>query len=100
MATNKEEFIEKLKAQLDDLNYHFNILRNKLEAKAQHISAEARETAETELDDLAKMRKQMKSKIIDIEVASENAWGDLKDGVETAWKSLSDALKKAGANFK
>lgn len=100
MAMNKDEFLEKLKKQFDDLNYQWNILRNKLEAKAQHTSVEARQTLETELEDLARMRKQMKSKIIGLEVAGENAWDDLKEGVEAAWKSLSEAFKKAGAHFK
>lgn len=100
MTTSKDDFLQKLKKQFDVLNYHFNILRNKLEAKSQHISAEARETAEAELDDLAQKRKQLKSKIIDLEVAGENAWIDLKDGIETAWDSLSEAIKKASTHFK
>ena len=100
MAKEKDEFLDNLKKQYDELNYQWNVLRNKLEAKAQHKSAEARKKIETEVEDLAGLRKQMKSKIIDLEVAGENAWYDLKDGAETAWKSLSEAFKKAGSHFK
>ena len=100
MTKDKDEFLENLKKQYDELNYQWNILRNKIEAKAQHKSAEARKAFEAEAEDLASLRKQMKSKITDLEVASENAWEDLKDGAETAWKSLSEAFKKAGSHFK
>jgi hypothetical protein len=42
----------------------------------------------------------MKEKIVDLEVASENAWFEVKEGSEKAWKELSEALKKASAHFK
>ena len=36
MGSKKEEFLDQLKKKYDDLNYRWNIERNKLEAKAQH----------------------------------------------------------------
>lgn len=100
MPMDKDEFLEKMKRQLDDLNYRWNIERNKFEAKAQHITAEARKTFEAEMAELQKLRREMKEKIIDLEVAGENAWDDVKIGAEEAWKALSKAVKKAGSHFK
>ncbi len=100
MPMDREQFLEKMKQQLDELNYRWNIERNKFEAKAQHITAEARKTFEAELEELQKLRKEMKEKIVDLEVAGENAWDDVKDGAEDAWKALSKAFKKAGSHFK
>jgi hypothetical protein len=97
---DKQEFIEKMKQELNELNYRWNIERNKLEAKTQHLSADAKKTFEEELQRLQKLRKEMKEKIIDLEVASENAWYDVKEGTEKAWKALNKAIKKASSHFK
>jgi len=44
MSVTKNEFLEEMKKQLDDLNYRWNIERNKFEAMAQKASAEAKKT--------------------------------------------------------
>lgn len=97
---DKEEFIRKMKKQFDELNYRFSIERDKFEAKAQHLSADARKTFEEELEKLQKLRKELKGKMVDLDVAGENAWYDVKEGAEEAWKALSKALKKASSHFK
>jgi len=97
---NKEEFIRKMKQELSDLNYRWNIERNKFEAKAQHLGADARKTFEEELGKLQKLHKEMKQKISDLEAAGGNAWGDVKSGTEDAWKALSEGIKKASSHFK
>ncbi|MGD9332412.1 MAG: hypothetical protein PVJ53_13950 [Desulfobacterales bacterium] len=111
MALSKDEFLKKMKAQYDDLNYRWNTERTKLEAKSQQFSSEARQKIETEWEELGKLRQNMKEKIIDLEVAAENAWVDFKDGAENAWEDVrdgtenawqafSDGLKKAVSRFK
>jgi len=111
MALSKDDFLKKMKEQYDDLNYRWNIERNKLEAKSQHLSAEARQKMEKEWEELGKMRQRLKEKIIDLEVAGENAWDEFKDGAEDAWedvrqgtekawKAFSEGLKKAVSRFK
>jgi hypothetical protein len=100
MPIKKEEFLDQLKKKVDDLNYRWNIERNKLEAKAQHESADAMKKFEEKREALLKLRKDMKTKIIELEVAGENAWDDVKDGAEEAWKSLAAAFEKATSHFK
>ena len=100
MTTKKDEFLEQMKKQYDDLNYKWNIERDKFEAKAQHVGAEARQEFEEKREQYRKLRKEMKEKIIDLEVASENAWDDVKDGAETAWKALRKSFEKATSHFK
>ena len=73
MGSKKEEFLDQLKKQYDDLNYRWNIERNKLEAKAQHQSADAIQKFEEKREALRQLRSDMKTKIIELEVASENA---------------------------
>jgi hypothetical protein len=100
MTGKKEEFLAQLKKKYDDLNYRWNIERNKLEAKAQHESADAIKIFEEKREALGKLRTEMKTKIIELEVASENAWDDVKDGAEEAWTSLANAFDKATSHFK
>ena len=99
MTINKDEFLAKLKEQYDELNYRWNIERSRYEAKAQHATADVKKKYEEELEELQTMRKQMKEKIVELDVASDNAWEDVKEGAEDAWKSLSEAFKKAADRF-
>lgn len=100
MAAKESDFVEQMKKQLDDLNYRWNIERNKLEAKAQHESAEAKKMFEKKRGELRKYRQEMKEKIKDLEVAGENAWDNVKDGAEDAWKVLAAAFEDAASHFK
>ena len=100
MGSKKEEFLDQLKKKYDDLNYRWNIERNKLEAKAQHESADAIKKFEEKREALQQLRSDMKTKIIELEVASENAWDDVKDGAEKTWSALSEAFDKASSHFK
>ena len=111
MALNKDEFLKKMKQQYDELNYRWNVERNKLEARTQHLSADARRKMEKEWEELGRMRQRLKEKIIDLEVAGENAWDEFKDGAEDAWEDVrggtekawqafSEGLKKAAKRFK
>jgi biotin synthase-related radical SAM superfamily protein len=42
----------------------------------------------------------LQEKIVDLDVASDNAWEDLKNGAENSWKALSQAFDKAASHFK
>ena len=111
MALTKDEFLKNMKRQFDDLNDRWNVERGKLEAKTQNLSAEARQKVEKEWEELGRMRQRLKERIIDLEVAGENAWDEFKDGAEdawedvrqgteTAWKAFGEGLKKAVSRFK
>ena len=100
MTGKKDEFLEQLKKKYDDLNYRWNIERNKLEAGAQHESAEVIKKFEAKREALRKLRGDMQAKIKALDVAGESAWEDMKDGAEEAWKSLAEAFEKATSHFK
>jgi hypothetical protein len=100
MFSTKEEYLASVKKKYDELNYQWNVERNKFEAKIQHESAHARKKLLQEREELRRLRKEVKEKIIDLEVAGENAWNDLKDGPEKSWKELRTAFGKATGNFK
>jgi enoyl-[acyl-carrier-protein] reductase (NADH) len=95
----KDSYLKKIKAELDDLNYKWNIERNKIEAKAQHAKVEVKHKYEEKLKTLEKKREKMSQKLDQIDVASEDAWKDIKEGVDNAWQSLNEAIKKARSHF-
>ena len=95
----KDSYLKKIKAELDDLNYKWNIERNKIEAKAQHAKVEVKQKYEEKLKTLEKKREKMSQKLDQIDVASEDAWKDIKEGVDNAWQSLNEAIKKARSHF-
>lgn len=100
MTLNKEAFQRKMKQQLDDLNAKWGHERQKLEEMAQHATADVLKKLETERKELRKLRSQMKEKIVDLEVASENAWEDVKDKSEASWKELNERFNKVVSRFK
>ncbi|BBO67537.1 hypothetical protein DSCA_14670 [Desulfosarcina alkanivorans] len=100
MVDKKEAFVEQLKKKYDHLNYLWNIERNKLEAGAQHESAEVIKKFEEKRERFRNLRGDMKAKIKALDLAGESAWGDMKDGAEEAWKALAEAFEKASSHFK
>jgi len=100
MAANKDEYLAQMKKQYDDLNYRWSRERNKFEAGLQHTGADARKEYEAKREEYRRFRKDLKEKIVDLDVASDNAWEDLKDGAENSWKALSQAFDKASSHFK
>jgi len=95
----KESYLKKMKEKFDDLNYKWNIERNKLEAKTQQAKVEVKKKFEAKLETLQERREQMKQKLDQLDNASEEAWSDIKEGVDSAWKTLNDAIKKARSHF-
>ncbi|MGD8980038.1 MAG: polymorphic toxin type 15 domain-containing protein [Desulfobacterales bacterium] len=100
MTAQKDEFLEQMKKQYDELNYRWSRERDKFEANLQHASADARKEYEAKREEYRKYRKELEEKIVDLDVASDKAWEDMKDGAEKSWKALSQAFDKASSHFK
>jgi cell division protein ZapA (FtsZ GTPase activity inhibitor) len=100
MTLSKAEFLKKMKQQFDELNDKWGLERKKYEAMAQHATGEVLKELEKEREEFRKLRKQMKEKIVDLEVASENAWDDVKAKSESAWSVLSESFKKTISRLK
>ena len=95
----KDSYLKKMKAKFDDVNYKWNIERNKLGAKAQHAKIEVKKKFEEKLKTLQERQEKMRQKLDQIDNASEDAWSDMKEGVDNAWQALNGAIKKARSHF-
>ena len=88
---NRDQYAEKLKAQIDRLNSQVD----KLESKA----ASMRSKLEKQIAEVRSKREEVESKLEQIRQAGGEAWLTLKDGAERARQALTEALKKARAKF-
>jgi len=95
----KDSYSKKMKAKFEELNYKWSVERNKLEAQSQHAKVEVKKKFEEQLKTLKEKREKMGQKLELIDTAGEDAWKDIKDGVDNAWKSLNEAIKKARSHF-
>ena len=100
MPEKKDDYLAQLKKQYDELNYRWSRERDKFEAGLQHESADVRKEYEAKREEYRKFRKDLEEKITDLDVASDNAWEDLKEGAENSWKAMTKAFDKATSHFK
>lgn len=94
--SRKEAYQKKLQAQLDEWNAEID----KLKAKADKAEAEAQLEYYKKIEELRCMQDAAYSKLEKLREASDDAWEDLKAGIDSACNSLSNALKSAMARFK
>lgn len=92
----KDEYVEKLKTQIDGWSAEID----KLEAKVKKTKSDARMEYENQIKSLRQRYDSAKAKITEIQQASESSWEDLKQGAESAWGALKEGLEKAKSRFK
>lgn len=92
----KEAYENKLQAQLDECKAEML----KFKAKADEAEADAQIEYNKQIEELESKKASVDAKLSDLKDAGEDAWEDIKVGADSAWDSLSDALKSAASRFK
>ena len=69
-------------------------------AQAKSAAADARIKHAKQADELEQKVDVTKAKLKELGEASDDAWEQLKVGVESAWGALSAAIRNATAKFK
>lgn len=93
--STKKAYEEKLQAQLDEWNAEIE----KLKAKADKAEADARIEYYEQIEKLREQQREAQSRLDEFRRAGEDAWEDLKAGIENARDSLGKAVKTAAARF-
>ena len=94
--STKEAYKQKMEAELE-------LAQAKLaefKAQAKSSAADARIKNAKQVDDLEQKIDATKAKLKEMGEASDDAWEQLKVGVESAWGALSTAIRNAAAKFK
>lgn len=94
--TKRDEYIEKLKAQLDVWNAEVT----KWEAKAKSAQADVRTEYEKQLEVIRRQRSQAMERMRQVQAASGDAWLDLVRGADEAWAKMREAFEKARSQFR
>ncbi len=93
---NREEYVQKLKSQLDE----WNAEAAKWEAKAKGAQDEAKTEFERQLALFHQRRDEGMRKMQEIQSANAEAWTELTRGADEAWKRMQDAFNQAGAKYR
>ena len=95
MTTTRDEYVSKLKTQLD----RWNTDMGKWEAQARSAQAEARKRLEKDLEGLRAQREKALYQMKLLEGASATAWQELARGADEAWDLMRGAIDKARTHF-
>lgn len=89
--SDRDLYIKKMKAKLDEWNADIA----KLEAKADGAEADMKIKYNEKITVLKGQREEAAAKLMELRNASEDAWEEIKAGLENAWDSLDKAVKSA-----
>jgi len=94
--STKEAYKQKIEAELE-------LAQAKLaefKAQAKSSAADTRIKYSKHVDELDQKVVATRAKLKELGEASDDAWEQLKVGVESAWGALSAAIRNAAAKFK
>ena len=91
----KQAYEAKFKAQLDELNAKIDVLKAKAKQSEASVEADYYQT----IEDLKKKRSEAQSKLQKLREAGDDAWEDMKQGVEESWTAFANAVKSAFSRF-
>lgn len=94
--SKKEAYQKKMQAELDEMGADID----KIKAKAEKAGADAQLEYYKQIDELRSMQALASTKLAKLKDASDDAWDDLKAGIDSAWIGISNALKSASSRFK
>jgi len=91
----REQYIEKLKAQLDEWNAEVA----KWEAKTRSAQAGMRIEYEKQLESFRRQRDHGLEQMRMVQAETGDAWIDLVRGADDAWAKMREAFEKAQSHF-
>ena len=93
--SSREEYVQKMKAQLDQWNTEVA----KWEEKTHAAQAEMKAEYEKQLETLRSRRDDAMYQLHQMQAASADAWMDMVKGADAAWKAMGEAFIKARSHF-
>lgn len=91
----RDEYVAKLKSQLDN----WNAEAAKWEAKAKQAQADMQADYERQLAQFRTRRDTAMNEVQRLQNASADAWKDMMQGADAAFRSMQAAFEKARSEF-
>ena len=85
---SREEYIERMKNQLDEWNRDIDALEDKIAA----ATGPAREELRQRLDKTRKSFDRGRAKLSEIQASGEESWKNLRDEAEHIWDTLKHSI--------
>lgn len=92
----RDAYVEKLKAQLDQWNAEIA----RMEAKAHQAGADMRIKYQEQIRRLRQGQEEIRENLGKMQQTGGNAWKDLSEGLSKASNALREAFEKAWSHFK
>jgi len=92
----KDEFVRKMHSELDQWNNEIDSLVARADKAEEQVQTEFHQQIEV----LHSKRDEVHKQLYELEQASENAWEDMKLGIEMAVGDISEAVNLAISRFK
>ncbi len=93
--SEKASYRQKIRAKLDEWNAEID----KFEAKADQAQADAQIEYYEQLKKLRALQEEAGNKLEALDEAGEDAWEDVKDGVDIAADALDHAVQSVRSRF-
>lgn len=93
---NREQFIQKMKTQLDK----WGIEIDRLSARAEEAQEDAKLKYRAQIEIITRQREAAKLKLHELQSSSEDAWESVRESMESGWESITKSIKDAIARFK
>lgn len=92
---NRDEYVQKLKSQLDE----WNAEAAKWEIKAKAAQDGVKSEHQRQLALFHQRRDEGMQKMKEIQAAGSDAWMEMMRGADDAWKRMQDAFNQARSKF-
>ena len=89
--SNKDEYVRKMQAKLNEWNYEIDTLT----AKAEKVAVDVKNECNEQIELLKARQATARQKIEELHKAGEGAWEDMKSGIELAWTAIGEAIVSA-----
>lgn len=93
--TQRDEYVQKLKAQLDEWNAQVG----RWEAKMREAQAGAQAEYQKQLEQVKSRREEAMYQLKLMQNASADAWVEMVRGADQAWKNMQEAFDRARSHF-
>lgn len=91
----KDAYEKKIRAQLDEWSAEID----QLKAKAEKAEADTRLKLNEDIDAATAKKEAVREKLDELRDAGDDAWEDLKVGLQGAWRSMETAVQSAQSRF-
>lgn len=94
--SNRDEYIRKMQVKLVEWNTEINMLI----ARAGEIAVDVKNEYNEQIEALKLKQASAKVKIEALQQAGDNAWEDLRSGIEQAGVAMGEAIDAARSRFR